>query len=85
MYEEGGVYEYGDTVILFEDGNFYEFGWEVPMVPSDKDTQTSIDVSKIGALVMKLPINRGGGCHDHRVGAYGQDLTGELKFLSNPF
>jgi hypothetical protein len=45
MYEEGGVYEYGGTLVLFDGGRFFMFGWEVPMTPGE-----CIDVDDMGGV-----------------------------------
>jgi hypothetical protein len=56
-YVEGGVYFYdsGNTLVLFEKGRFLMFGWDARMSVSDTDTQTTVDRSKIGDLVLTLP------------------------------
>jgi hypothetical protein len=56
MYEEDGVYEYNGSLVLFKDGKFLMFGWEVPLTLGDRNSETTIDAAKIGELVIKLPI-----------------------------
>ena len=55
QYVENGVYRYESTLILYENGHWLMFGWDVPMraIPGGGG-DTMIDSTKIGDLVMVL-------------------------------
>ena len=58
LYIEGGVYSYdeGKNVVLFKNGKFLMFGWEVPLEVAHSESATRIDKAKIGKLVLTLPL-----------------------------